>query len=241
MRDLHELINEAEDRLSQIEDWARKSPRTAEILPVNRAAGAATLVALQVTTRSILGALAFRTGGVFIDRGWMRHLGSGHARLGGGLVEWNASHGGDPLDPPLDGALVVAYDVLGGFFAINSGAFDGSVGSMHYWAPDRQIWEPMDIGHGAFVAWSMTDSLDKFYEGSRWSGWEVDVAALGPDQGLAMYPPLGFSGPRRELISMSDRHRSPAPMRELWTEYHEIAREIGHLPDGAEVRFEVTD
>lgn len=40
---------------------------------------------------------------------------------------------------------------------------------------------------------------------------------------------------------MSERYRSPAPMRELWLEYHEIGRQSGGLPAGAQVRFDRTD
>ena len=32
--------------------------------------------------------------------------------------------------------LLVADDVLGGFFAINGGAFDGKAGNIFYYAPD---------------------------------------------------------------------------------------------------------
>lgn len=58
---------------------------------------------------------------------------------------------------------------------------------------------------------------------------------------LARYPPLGFKDLNVEKTAMSERYRSPAPMRELWLEYHEIGRQSGGLPAGAQVRFDRTD
>lgn len=240
MRDLRELVNDAEDAIDLVQEWARSSPRPVEILPVDREAGKKTLLALQITTRSVLGAIAFHTGGVLIDHRWLRHLGSGSAALEA-LIDWNQTLGGDLLDPPLEGGLIVAYDILGGFFAINAGGLDGPDGSMHYWAPDAQTWEPLDLGHGDFVAWSMGDRFEIFYDDLRWSGWEAEVAGLGRGEGLALYPPLGFKDLDREKTAMSERHRSRASMPELWLEYHEIARQSGGLPDGAEVRFDWTE
>ena len=45
---------------------------------------------VQVTTHSTLGALAYDTGGLFIDNGWLRLLGSGHPRRRRTLPGWNA-------------------------------------------------------------------------------------------------------------------------------------------------------
>mgnify|MGYP000969392700 FL=1 len=36
----------------------------------------------------------------------------------------------------MPGYLLVADDVLGGFFEINGGAFDGKAGNIFYYAPD---------------------------------------------------------------------------------------------------------
>lgn len=48
-----------------------------EILPRDPAAAEAELVKTQVTTRSVMGAVVYETGGILIDRGWLRILGSG--------------------------------------------------------------------------------------------------------------------------------------------------------------------
>lgn len=161
---LRDLISSGDDGWSQLQEWIAASVRPVEFLPGDRSTGEATLLALQVTTRSMLGTIALYAGGNLLDSGWVRVLGSGHPRLGGGLREWNATLGGDALDPPLDPALIVAYDAVGGFFAINGGAWRTAPGTMHYFAPDSFAWESLDIGHGDFIAWAFSENLDQFCE-----------------------------------------------------------------------------
>ncbi len=43
--------------------------------------------------------------------------------------------------------LLVADDVLGGFFAVNGGAFRGKAGSVFYYAPDSGKWEDTQLGY----------------------------------------------------------------------------------------------
>lgn len=85
------------------------------------------LLDLQVTTHSTLGPVAYETGGVLIDDGWLRLLGSGHSDLQRTLSDWNANRS--------DGYLLIGDDVVGGFFAINGGALGSNVGFVYYWPP----------------------------------------------------------------------------------------------------------
>jgi hypothetical protein len=241
MRALQDLISPSDDAWPQLQEWMAGAARPVEMLPGDRSAGEATLLALQVTTRSMLGTIALHVGGILIDRGWVRILGSGHMRVGGGLREWNANLGGDALDPPLDQALLVAYDAVGGFFAINGGAWPTALGTMHYFAPDSFAWESLDIGHAAFTEWAMSEKLDQFYADSHWPGWEADVEALGPDQVISVWPPLGLKGADMPSSSVAERSRSAVPAREHWSFMNEIGPQLVDLPDGASVRFQITD
>lgn len=238
MRPLRDLINAADDAWALVDGWAMAAPRPVVVLPVTAQAGEATLMALQVTTRSVLGAIAFRSGGLVIDHGWLRVLGSGHPRIGGGLREWNAVLGGPALDPPLGQALIVAYDAVGGLFAINSGAWDTAPGTVHYFAPDTRAWESLDMGHAALVEWLLGDGPDAFYGDWRWPGWEAEVATIGPDEVMSIWPPLGFRA-RGEDEPIGDRSRRPAPFREVWSFMRQISDQIADLPDGSNVEFEV--
>jgi len=47
--------------------------------------------------------------------------------------------------------LLVADDVLGGFFAINGGAFGGKAGNVFYYVPDSGKWEDPQLGYSRFL------------------------------------------------------------------------------------------
>jgi len=194
MASLEELVGVDDPAWPHVEQSIRESPRSVEVLPVS-ARGEA-LLALGVTVRSVLGALAWHTGGLLLDSGWLRVLGGGSERL--------------PALTPEPGMLVVAYDVLGGRFAVDGGAF-GAPGTVHYFAPDSLEWESLEVGHGAFVDWALTGDVASFYEHLRWPGWEAEVAPLPPDTGLSLYPPP-FSAEGKDVAAVS---RRPVPMAEL--------------------------
>jgi hypothetical protein len=156
-----------------------------------------------VTTRSYLGALAWECGGMLLDSGWLRLLGGGAASLpdiatASSLVEPTA----DSEAPPL---LVVGHDVLGGAFAINGGGLPVGMGEVAYFAPDTVRWEGLGMAHGDFVQWTLTGNTEAFFADLRWVGWQAEVAALRPDQGLSMYPPVWSVEGASDIRSTSRR------------------------------------
>lgn len=162
-----------------------RSPNRVEILPAAEGAGDRTLVALQVSAHSTLGALAHETGGLSVDGGWLRVLGASGPRMRNDLLAWNG-FGSERL---VEGALVVGTDAVGGLFAANGGGLPGRQGDVLYFAPDRLEWEDLGAGHTAFVQWALEGDLAKFYEGLRWPSWEADVAAAGLDRAFGAFPP----------------------------------------------------
>ncbi len=88
-RSLVELLSGAESAWPMLEDWFGDAANPVEVLPAERSRGEATLLGLQVTDRSPLGAVALETGGILFDRGWLRVLGSGGERMRGTLLSWN--------------------------------------------------------------------------------------------------------------------------------------------------------
>jgi hypothetical protein len=209
-RSLAELVNATEPAIALVRDWVSKASNRVELLTCERAAGERALLALQVTTRSPMGAIAYETGGLLVDGGWLRVLGAGCARLPRALDEWN--HAAlDVREHRLPGACIVGDDVVGGFFALNGDAFAGGAGNVFYLAPDTLEWEDLDLGYSAWVQWACTGDLSKFYENARWSGWEREVAAMSASQGLSIYPFLSTKGP-----PIAERSRRPVPVEELW-------------------------
>ena len=147
MRSLNELLEVDEPALPLVERWAGDAELPAEILSPSSNCGGV-LVDLQVTTRSVLGAVAYGTGGILVDGGWLRMLGSGHPKLTRNIAAWNAGRS--------NGFCLVADDAIGGFFALNGGAFGDDLGSVYYLAPETLKWESLGVGHAAFTQWAFT-------------------------------------------------------------------------------------
>jgi len=209
MRTLEELVNTQEPAWPLLQEWLAKAKRPVEVLPPSGAAGPA-LTAMQVTTRSPLGAVIYNTGGMFVDHGWIRVLGSGHPRLPRALHEWNFSCGLKPADTAPK-AVLVADDVLGGFFALNGGRFAPKGNTVWYFAPDTLEWEDLGKAYSDFLWWCFTGDLDGYYRPYRWAGWERDVAMLPGEKGLFVYPPLSTKGP-----AIDHRRRGIVPVAEMF-------------------------
>jgi len=171
------------------------------------ATAGADLHRLQVTVRSTLGAVAYETGGLLIDHGWVRLLGAGSDRLGRSLVSWNLTCG---LAVPGDSLLLVGDDAVGGLFAINAGRFAGQPGEIHYFAPDNLSWDSLGFGYSGFIAFLLNGDLAEFYGNARWGGWRADAAGLAGHQGMSIYPPLWA-----KASETGERSRRPVPLQEL--------------------------
>jgi len=196
MRTITELVDNDDPGFPLVLEWVNAAVRPVEILPpgVSRADE---LVRVQVTTRSPMGAIVYETGGILIDYGWLRFLGSGHKRITRTLAGWNEGRS--------DGFYLVADDAVGGFFAMNGGALGPDMKNVYYFAPDTLKWEPLKLGYSDFLRWACSERLDLFYEWIRWPGWETDVARLHGDRCYSFFPFLftkegsGGRGDRRDI------------------------------------------
>jgi uncharacterized protein DUF2625 len=208
-RSLKQLLNLEEPAWPLVEEWIGKAVRPVEALPASPDAGES-LVAVQVTTRSPMGAVIYHSGGLLVDHGWLRILGSGHPRLPRSLPAWNFACG-LPLSETAPPWLLVADDILGGFFALDGGRFGGRNHTIWYFAPDSLEWEDTKHAYSEFLRWSFSGKLDLFYEAWRWPGWEGEVSKVGGDEALHVYPPLSTDG-----ASLGDRSRRAVPIMELF-------------------------
>ncbi len=220
MKPLADLLEQKEPAWPTVKEWVQKAKNPVEILETTGRRGADVLLALQVTTRSPMGAIAFETGGLLVDHGWLRILGSGGLRMEGDLARWNGLTP-RPLVEAFSGAMIVAHDVLGGFFALDGGALGDGKGGACYLAPDTLEWEDLGFGYSALVQWALNRDLQKFYGDFRWVGWEAEVKALSPDTGFNFDPPL-FT----EAESMVSRSRRAVPMAELLGLNLDLAKQL---------------
>ncbi|WP_110955877.1 DUF2625 family protein [Anaerosinus massiliensis] len=210
MKQLDELIDKKDEMWQLIQEWATKSGHKNEILPVNFDNAQKVILKLQVSTKSALGAVAYKTGGILVDNRWLRILGSGHERFSRNIISWNKI---DILEgsPKMKGCLLIADDVLGGFFAINGGGIQGEMGNVFYFAPDTLEWEDMEMGYTDFIHWAMAGDVAKFYEGLRWNEWKNEVLNINCDQGILIYPFLWAEG-----SEITNRARKAVSIDELW-------------------------
>jgi hypothetical protein len=187
------------------------------------------LTGLQVTVASTLGAFAWNCGMVLVDHGWVRLVGSGLGSVSG-------LHAAILNDAP-NGArfegIVVAYDVLGGRFAIHGrGLSDVEPEEIVYWGPDTLDWSPLGFGHSAFVDFVVSERLAGFYGDLRWHGWERDSLATEPDHGLGAYPPPWTVEGKGPGVS-----RRPVPIEELVASAEDFAVQMSSL--GNPERFRI--
>ena len=188
-------------------DLIADSPHDVKVVEADEPSRTAALLATQVTTRSMLGAMAWNCGVVAIDHGWIRLVGAGVGKLQGlHPSRLNDIEGGAEFD-----GVIVAYDVLGGRFAIHGGGLgDVPPGEIIYWAPDSLAWESLGMGHSALVEYLLSEKLADFYADLRWAGWEGDSDAVALDHGLSAYPfPWTVEG------RGPDVSRKAVPMAEL--------------------------
>ncbi|WP_299972906.1 DUF2625 family protein [uncultured Pseudoteredinibacter sp.] len=200
MKTLEELIDKEDSFINIMNEWISKAKNHVEVLPPfgNRDQ---VLLDVQVTTRSILGALIYYTGGVLIDHGWIRVLGSGSKNFARNVHGWN--------QPIRQGIYLVADDAAGGFYAINGGAFSGEMSSVYYWAPDSMEWEPLDLLFSDFFGWLLSGDLGSFYEGLRWDDWESDIQNITTNQCFSFCPPLWT-----KQGGCNSSHRGVVPIKE---------------------------
>lgn len=187
MRSVDELINKTESGWTLVHKLIDSAKNKVEVLPCDTSKAKDALYKTQVTIRSPMGAIIYMTGGLLIDNGWIRILGSGNTKLRRTLPDWNKGKSfkefGDK--PPF---LLIADDVVGGFFAINGGQFGKDAGKIYYLAPDNLEWEAMDMTYTDFLVFCFSGDIAKFYETLRWANWEAEVFELDGDKVYNFYP-----------------------------------------------------
>lgn len=186
MRTLDELLERDEPALPLLCEWIDDPAGNGGILflPAEAVAGD-TLVRLQVTTRSMLGTLAYETGGISIADGLVRLLGSGAERS----IIQTAKIAGCPMDGSYPDIIIVGDDVFGGLFALNGGRFGTErQGQVFHLAADDTVWVPLGVGHSDFIHWCLTGDLSALYAPFTY----LDVFAMRPlpafEGTLSFYP-----------------------------------------------------
>lgn len=221
MKTLKQLINTEDSGWVLVQEWIEQATNPVEILPRTLSRAEQELLSIQVTTRSPMGALIYETGGLLVDHGWLRILGSGHEKLDRGIVEWNFHKTDHQLNSDIQ-YLLIADDVLGGYFAINNGGLGDVIGKVYYFAPDTLDWENLDVSYSEFLTWALSGNIALFYELYRWESWETDLRSLNGNQIFSFMPPL-FT---KEGKNINNNHRKIVPITENYSLSMELKSQI---------------
>jgi hypothetical protein len=120
------------------------------------------------------GAIIYETGGILIDNGWLRILGSGSQPLNRSLPEWNKGKAFNAYGEHL--LFYGCRRCAGRLFCYNGGGISkDEVGKIFYFAPDNLKWESTGLDYANFIIFCFSGTINKFYEGLRWNTWQQDV------------------------------------------------------------------
>ena len=187
MRRLEELIVTTDPGWPFVQQMIDSAKNKVEVLPCDTTLAKQALYNTQVTTRSPMGAVIYSTGGIMVDDGWIRILGSGSKKLNRSLPDWNKGKSFQNFGD-MPAYLLIADDAVGGFFAVNGDAFGKDKGNVYYLSPDRLIWEPLGLTYTDFLYFCFNNNLDSFYERLRWQNWKKQVAKLDGNKVFNFYP-----------------------------------------------------
>ena len=170
----------------------------------------------QLTTSSLIGAIIYGCGGILVDNGWIRILGSGCKQLDRSLPEWN--YGKSFTGSKEDGSyMLVADDVMGGFFAIKTDGQEEQpdLCKVYYYGPNSLKWQSTGLTYSGFISYCFRGDLKDFYQDFRWNGWQEDVKKIDANEVVSCYPLLWT----REALQQKF-NRKLTPVQKQWDLYH---------------------
>ncbi|WP_411821942.1 DUF2625 family protein [Leptospira sp. 'Mane'] len=172
-----------------------------------------TLEALGIDEESILGMTLKYTAGISVFHGWVRLFGGESSEFIDAISDWNDINDSEQVF--IEDALLIGYDVLGGFFAINLGAFDDEDGMVYYFAPDTLLWESTELDYSDFFHWCLYGDIENYYGPYLWDTYQSDCKTLKANQAFLFDPPLSEMEEGEEIHQLT---KKIVPLRDLWVE-----------------------
>jgi len=201
------------------------------LLPPDPERCRATLLQLQVTARSPLGAITLHTGGVLVHEGWVRVYGGSGGGPNGlpSMAEVNGFP--ETVEPgwqPATG-LIVAHDVLGGVFELNGMSPEahgrpGRPGGVVHFSPATLTWHDMEMGHGQWLEWLLDGGAANHYRDLLWPTWRTEVAELGLREGISVFPFLWSQEAQQDMAATS---RKPVPLEQILGMNEDMREQLG--------------
>ena len=222
MKSAEELIDKKDPAWATVEEWIKTAKNKVEVLSVDAVKAKETLYKTQVSTHSSMGAIVFMTGGLLVDDGWIRILGSGNSRFNRALPDWNKGKSFKEFGET-PSFLLVADDAVGGFYLLNGGGLGKDLGKIYYFSPDNLEYEPLGITYTEFLQFCFNNDLDKFYKGNRWTKWRDEVSKLDGNKVFNFYPFLWT----KEGKDINKNSRRAVPVEEQYRLNLDMRKQLG--------------
>lgn len=202
----------------QVNDWIQRPHNRVEVLPVDTARARFWLYSSGVDPSSTLAAFIYRTGGMIVDNGWLRVMGSGSPKLDRGVFDWNKDK--CLFKPNNTGYLVVADDIVGGLFALRfTPGTRLEDAMMFYYGANNLSWSPLGIDYPTFLKFCIEGNLNKFYSDFRWTGWQEEIQSMNALQTISCYPLLWTREGKDVEVN-----RKVISLQEQWNNYFPATR-----------------
>jgi Protein of unknown function DUF2625 len=222
MLKIEELINETEPGWELVSEWISSAKNKVEILTADNQKAKDALFKIQVTTRSPMGAIIYKTGGLLVYNGWIRILGSGNEKLNRTIPDWNFGKTITQFGKPIP-YLLIADDAIGGFFLLNGGGLGKDIGKIYYFAPDNLEFEPLDLSYSEFLQFCFNNDLEKFYKDYKWKNWKEEVQKLNGDTVYSFFPFLWT----KEGKEINKSSRKAISIEEQYTLNMDFRKQLG--------------
>lgn len=211
---LSELIDKNNSGWDLVSRWIKVSKNPVTILPRDSQKADSAIICTQLSTDDPLGGVIYNCGGLLIDSGWVRILGSGSTKMSRSVPQWNFGkakiNSGD-----IPSFVLIGDDVIGGLFAINAGGIDEiNLGKIYYFGPNSLQWSSLGLNYSQFLVFCMSDALRDFYSDFKWKGWQNEVTGLDGNQVVSCYPLL-WTKEGKEFKC----NRKVVPIQKLWDTY----------------------
>lgn len=199
---------------SKIEQWKASATNPIQFFPADTTRAKFTLFRADFDINSTLAAFAFNSGGMIVDGGWLRVLGSGCDKFNRGLIEWNKGKtvaGSDTVK-----YFLVADDVVGGFFALYltpHTRFENAL--VYYQGPNDRRWVSTGLHYDNFLQFCFAGEIKMFYNNYRWEGWKKEIHMINTNQTISCYPEFWTEGARDTKLK-----RRVVPVQKLWDLYN---------------------
>lgn len=197
----------------KIGSWASKAKNPLKLLPVDSARAQFAIFQLGIPLHSTLAAFIYHCGGMTVDHGWIRVIGSGNTGFERGFLDWNKDR--KAYRPDSTELILIADDVVGGLFGLEKRS-DGDIENslVYYYGPNSLRWETVGLSYAGFIRYCMNGDLNQFYGDFKWKGWREEISVINTNQVISCYPLLWTKEGKELKVN-----RKVTAINSLWNQY----------------------